>query len=134
MKKTRGDRPDSSLMSFQKALLQRAENFSIDAKMREIAEAIRKEAMDELCDKTQNIREKQEVADNIQIVPGVRRGQYLVVGQGNYGKDLEFGTRNSPESPWFIPALDKVKGSIGTCLQGALQDALAKARRLHIRR
>ena len=125
---------ESPIDSLQNDLVKKFEHISFDHELRLIAEKLRELAKQELKSNGIMCEEKQNLIDSIEVVPGARKDEYLVVSLGDYGKDLEFGTRNSLEKPWFIPAFVTVAGSIDKCLQGALKRALLKARRLHIRR
>ncbi len=125
---------ESSVDSFENDLVKKFEHISFDHEMALIAEQLRDQAKQELKDAGGMCDEKQGLIDSIKVVRGTKKDEYLVVSSGDYGKDLEFGTRNSLEKPWFTPAFVTVRGSIGNCLQGALKRALLKARRLHTRR
>ncbi|MCP4934298.1 MAG: hypothetical protein GY927_08865 [bacterium] len=129
MKTSRELSPDS----FENDLVKQFEHISFDHELRLIAERLRELAKQELKDGGDICLRKQKLVDSIRVVSGARKDQYLVVSSRDYGKDLEFGARNSLEKPWFIPAFVTVAGSIDKCLQGALKRALLKARRLHIR-
>lgn len=117
--------------SLEKVLLKTFSHISFDKETRMIAENLRAQAIAEIEGGGEMCKEKQDLIDLIHVERGARKDEYLVVVQGDYGKDLEYGTRNSLESPWFIPAFVTVAGSIGNCLHGALKRALLKARRHH---
>ena len=120
---------DSSPEGFEKALNDKFSHFSINDEIRQIAERVRREAIVELRLAGEKCDEKQSIINSIEVVKGTRADEYLVVSEGNYGKDLEFGTTKSLQSPWFAPAFVTVAGSIHKCLQGALKRALQKIRR-----
>lgn len=120
----RGAPLDRQLLAF-------ADRLSLDREMRAVAERIRDEAINDLTAAGANCADKQALARSLEVLPGTRAGEYLVVSSGDYGRKLEFGTKNSPEWPWLIPALVKVKGSIHNCLQQALSKAVARTGRLH---
>lgn len=126
-----GESPKASL---ETTLLKKVEHFSFNEEMRFIAERLRDEAIAEIESGIGNCLAKQDVVRSLKVVKGQRQGEYLVVSEGDYGRNLEFGTKNSLESPWFIPAFVKVSGSIHNCLHGALKRALLKARRHHVSR
>ncbi len=126
--------PESLKSSLENNFVEKFERISFDREMRLIAEQLRDQARQELKYDGFMCENKQRLMDSIKVVPGSKKDEYLVISEGDYGKDLEFGTRNSLEKPWFTPAFVTVTRSIGNCLQGALKRALQKARRLHIRR
>ena len=134
MKSSKRSNGDDSIESLEKTLLQRIKHFSLDHEIREIAGQIREQAIAELNELGDKCEEKQQITKSIKIIPGQNQDEYLIVSEGNYGRNLEYGTRNSLESPWFTPAFVTVAGSIGNCLHGALKRALLKARRLPARR
>ena len=106
--------------SLENVLAEKFGHFSLDQEIRAIAEHLRDEAISEIRNGGDMCEKKQKLIGSIEVVSGARSGEYFVVSKEEYGKNLEYGTRNSLESPWFIPAFVKVSGSIGTCLQGAL--------------
>jgi hypothetical protein len=126
-----GEKQEASL---EKILLDKFRSFNLDKEVYTVAEKLREHAIEEIKNSGDMCGEKQELMRSIKIRPGRRSNEYLVVSEGDYGKDLEFGTRNSLESPWFIPAFVTLAGSIHNCLQGALKRAFQRARRHHIRR
>ena len=130
MKKT----TESAKDSFANEFVKKFERISFDREIRQIAEQLRDQAKYELKGNGEICNEKQDLIDSIEVVPGAKKDEYLVVSSGDYGRNLEFGTRKSFEKPWFIPAFVTVAGSIDNCLHGVLKRALQKARRLHIRR
>jgi len=125
---------ESSAESFENDLMNRFGNISFDHEVRQIAEQLRDQARQNIKDDGDICDKKQQLIRSVKVVPGARKGEYLVVSEGEYGKDLEFGTRNSLEKPWFTPAFVTVAGSIHKCLHGALKRALQKTRRLPVRR
>ncbi len=134
MKKTGRSRVDSSFSSLEDSLRSFSERFSIAEETRRIAGQIRDEALRELHSSGKNCPEKQKLVDSLRVERGPEKDEYLVISDGKYGNNLEFGTRNSPESPWFIPAFATVTRLIHTCRQGILKRAILKARRLPARR
>lgn len=118
--------------SLQSDLLKTIRRISLDREMADLAEKLRQEIEREVDDETGKELENQDIKNSIEVVKGSRPGQYLVASRGDCGRNREFGTRNSPELPWFIPAFVKVSGSSRNCLHGALQRALLKARRHHV--
>jgi hypothetical protein len=107
------------------------QTISLDKMIREQAEALRDEARRTLAEEHEKCPETQELIKSLRVEQGSGATAYQVVADGKYGAEKEFGTANSTESPWFIPAFVTVRGSIGTCLQQTLRAALLKAGRLH---
>ncbi len=120
--------------SLEMQLLRRFRDFNIDDELRKIGENVRQQAILEV----QNLRieqgKKDKIINSIKVVDGLKAGEVLVTARSECGQNLEFGTQKNKETPWFIPALVMVTGSIDKCLHGALQRALLRARRFHIRR
>jgi hypothetical protein len=77
-----------------------------------VAAAIRDEAAAELAALADDSEAKQTLAASLRVEAGGTGGAWLVRSDGDYGRRLEFGTKNSPETPWLIPALVKVRGLI----------------------
>ncbi len=121
----------SPIDSFKKDFSRTFGQLSFNHEIRQIAEQLRDQARQELMGDGDICDKKQKLISSIQVIKGSQEGEYLVVSAGDYGKDLEYGTRNSLEKPWFTPAFVTVSVSIDKCLQGALKRALQKTRRLH---
>ena len=118
--------------ALETALLQKSSDFYFDKEIRALAERLKQETIAQLSHSGDMCEEKQKLMDSIEVVPGRRKGEYLVVSQGEYGRNLEFGTRNSPESPWFTPSFVTLAGLIEPVSKRCFTLALKKARRLHI--
>ena len=100
--------------SLESALLARVKKMGIEDRTRILAEQLRDEAVRALLDSGCDSEEKQRLARSIRVIPGARYGQWLVRAPGEYGRKLEFGCKNSPESPWFIPSFVTLSRSIIT--------------------
>lgn len=129
MKASAGTTNDSSPEEFEKDLLRRFAHLSIDDDIRKIGENVRQQAILEIQNTDIDEDQKRKIIRSISLVAGAREGEYLVVAKGDCGRNVEFGTVKSFESPWFNPAFVTVAGSIHKCLHGALSRALVKARR-----
>ena len=117
--------------SLQRALNGVLKSGFLDARMRQLAEQVRLEAISELERNGDDCEEKRKLINSLTVVAGKKPGEYLVQASGEYGEKLEFGAKNSIESPWLIPAFVTVRGLIHTCQHGATNKTLLKARRLY---
>ena len=93
---------------------------SVDLAVLEIARDIRDEARRSLRDGENKARAFEHLARSITITQGPAPFSYTVGTDLEYGQNLEFGTRNSPEMPWFGPSVALVGRDIGNRLRRAL--------------
>ncbi|MCF6199472.1 MAG: hypothetical protein L3J67_08760 [Hyphomicrobiaceae bacterium] len=129
----RGKGRDSSPEGFEQALLKRIEQINIEPEMRAIAEHLREQAISEIEHMDDKCVDKQKLISSLKVLKSARSGEYLVVSEGDYGANIEFGTKNSTETPFLLPSFNKLGGLIHKCLQGALNRAALKARRFRPR-
>jgi hypothetical protein len=115
--------------SLDRQLQRFAEALSLSEQTRAVAEAVKTEAMASLLGSSGNDPAKQKLAADLRVEPGGRPGQWLVVSPGDYGRRVEFGNKDSPESPFFAPALVTVRGLIRNCLRRAPSNGLQRTRR-----
>ncbi len=86
---------ESPIDSFENDLVKKFEHISFDREILLIADQLSELAKQELERNGDICDEKQKLIDSIKVVQGTPKDEYLVVSSGDYGKDLEFGTRNS---------------------------------------
>ena len=133
MQDNRENGRDSSPERFEQALLQKINKIDFEPEIRAIAERLRTEAISEIEQMDSKCVDKQRLISSLKVVKGTRYGEYLVVSEGDYGANIEFGTKNSTETPFLLPSFNKLGGLIHKCLQGALNRAALKARRFRPR-
>ena len=119
----------SSIEGLEQALLKKIDQINIEPEIRAIAERLRALAIAEIEQIDGKCIDKQRLISSLEVMRGARSGEYLVISKGDYGANIEYGTKNSTESPWLLPAFNKLGGLIHKCLQGALERATLKARR-----
>ncbi len=133
MANSRKNSADASIEGLEQALLRKINQIDFEPEIRAIAERLRAEAIREIEQMDDKCVDKQRLISSLKVIKGARYGEYLVVSEGDYGANIEFGTRKSTEMPFLLPSLAKLGGLIHKCLQGALNRATLKARRLRPR-
>ena len=128
MQDNSGGGGDSSPERFEQVLLQKIKQIDVEPEIRAIAERLRVEAISEIEQMDGKCVDKQKLISSLKVVRGARPGEVLVVSEGEYGANIEFGTKNSVELPFLFPSFNKLGGLIHKCLQGALNRATLKAR------
>jgi len=128
MQDNSGGGGDSSPERFEQVLLQKIKQIDVEPEIRAIAERLRVEAISEIEQMDGKCVDKQKLISSLKVVRGTRPGEVLVVSEGEYGANIEFGTKNSVELPFLFPSFNKLGGLIHKCLQGALNRATLKAR------
>jgi len=123
----------ASIAAFEQDLLRKINQIDFEPEIRAIAERLRTEAISEIEQMDSKCVDKQKLISTLKVKKGTKKGEYLVVSEGDYGANIEFGTRKSTEMPWLLPSFNKLGGLIHKCLQGALNRATLKARRLRPR-
>lgn len=106
-----------------------AAGLSLSDRTRAVADALRDEAAASLLAASGDDEEKQRLAASLRVEPGQRPGEWLVISPGDYGRRREFGTKDTPELPFFIPALVTVRRLIRNCLRRAQSNGLQRTRR-----
>ena len=61
---------------------------------------------------------------SIQAIKSIYGDGWLVGTNIEYGKHLEFGTKNMAARPWLIPALEKHRKAVYTSIQKAIKASL----------
>ena len=124
---------DSALRGAQKRFLQKFVKKILEPKQRDLAEQLRQQAIEQIKALDSQCVDKQKLIASLEVLKGRREGEYLLISKGDYGANVEFGTKNSAQLPWLLPSFVTVQGLIHTCQQGTPQRVNLKARQLRIR-
>ncbi len=109
---------ESSAKTLEVQLLDKIKKLSFNRELRVLAERLKEEAVANIRATGEMCVEKQRLIDSLEVVSGPGENEVRVVSRGDYGKDLEFGTKKNAESPWLFPSFVTVEGSIDTCQHG----------------
>lgn len=110
----------TGLDDFEDLLIALAEFPGVDAELLRMGEEIRSEAIANLNDGTPPESRSGALENSVRVEQDIATHTVTVGTSLDYGAQLEFGTVNAPERPWFGPAVATVVKDIGPRFRRAL--------------